>query len=63
VLTTSKEEEDKVSAYNLNVAGYIVKKWVGDEFLNLISMINPMWKICELQEGGQDETSAPMSVY
>ena len=49
VLTTSKADEDKTSAYSRNVAGYILKSSdVGNGFLNVVSMLENYWKIVEL---------------
>lgn len=47
VLTTSKSEEDKFKAYNFNVAGYLIKSQVGEDFINMINMLNHYWKIVE----------------
>jgi CheY-like chemotaxis protein len=48
ILTTSKSEEDKASAYDLNVAGYIVKETAGQDFLRLVGMVDSFWRIVEL---------------
>ena len=48
VLTTSKSDEDKMAAYDLNVAGYIVKETAGMDFLNLVSLVDSYWRIVEL---------------
>lgn len=48
VLTTSKREEDKIAAYNLNVTGYIVKETAGQDFMNLAGMIDSYWRIVEM---------------
>ena len=48
VLTTSKAEEDKCAAYQHNIAGYIVKERVGEEFLDAVSLLSHYWKIVEL---------------
>lgn len=48
VLTTSKDEQDKNAAYDLNVAGYAVKEHVGRDFLKLVSMLDHYWKVIEL---------------
>jgi CheY-like chemotaxis protein len=48
MLTTSKREEDKVAAYDLNVAGYIVKQTAGQDFLKLVSLVDCYWRIVEL---------------
>jgi len=47
VLTTSKSDEDRFKAYDLNVAGYVIKENVGKDFLDMISMIDHFWKIIE----------------
>jgi CheY-like chemotaxis protein len=48
ILTTSKRDEDKIAAYDLNVAGYIVKATAGDDFLNLVNLMDHYWRIVEL---------------
>jgi len=48
MLTTSKREEDKMAAYELNVTGYIVKEKAGEDFLNLLGLIDSYWRIVEL---------------
>lgn len=48
VLTTSKRDEDKTAAYDLNVAGYILKTTAGQDFLNLVSLVDFYWRIVEL---------------
>lgn len=47
VLTTSKSDEDKVAAYDANVAGYIIKSDVGAGFVDLINLLDCYWKIVE----------------
>ncbi len=47
ILTTSKREEDKARAYDLNVAGFLVKSKLGDEFLEMIEMLDLYWRIVE----------------
>lgn len=48
VLTTSKADEDKVTAYQQHVAGYIVKSQVGDGFLRVMEMLDHYWRVVEL---------------
>lgn len=48
VLTTSKRDEDKFAAYDLNVAGYMVKSNVGHDFLSLTAMLDNYWRVVEL---------------
>lgn len=39
ILTTSKYDQDKADAYNLNVAGYIVKEKLGGNFEQLARLL------------------------
>jgi len=48
VLTTSSRDEDKIAAYDLNVAGYIVKEHAGQDFQRLIDMMQCYWRVVEL---------------
>jgi CheY-like chemotaxis protein len=48
ILTTSKRDEDKVAAYDLNVAGYIAKATAAEDFLNLVSLLDYYSRIVEL---------------
>ncbi len=48
MFTTSKREEDKFAAYNLNVAGYILKDRSGEDFLKMISLLDHYWRVVEL---------------
>lgn len=47
VLTTSKSEEDMVAAYDLNVAGYMVKSKIRRDFMRLVDMLDHYWKVIE----------------
>jgi len=48
VLTTSDEERDKVEAYNLNVAGYILKPVTLAAFVEIMAALNKYWTLNEL---------------
>lgn len=48
VLTTSDDEGDIAAAYEANVAGYIVKSRVGESFKDLVSVLDPYWKLVQL---------------
>ena len=48
MLTTSRSEEDKVAAYELNIAGYIIKATAGEDFMNLVRLLDCYWRIVEL---------------
>lgn len=47
VLTTSNLEEDKVAAYDRQVAGYLVKSQLGDDFLRLTQLLDTYWQAIE----------------
>jgi CheY-like chemotaxis protein len=47
VLTTSNDEQDKIDAYNLNVAGYMLKSDMGTSFSRAIALIENYWKVIE----------------
>ena len=46
-LTTSNDEQDKIDAYELNVAGYMLKSDMGTSFTRAISLIDNYWKVVE----------------
>ena len=48
VLTTSDEERDRVEAYKLNVAGYILKPVTLLAFVELMATLNKYWSVNEL---------------
>lgn len=48
VLTTSKDDQDMMRAYNSHIAGYIVKSNVSKEFIEVISLLDHYWRIVEI---------------
>ncbi|HEY7878162.1 MAG: response regulator [Gemmatimonadales bacterium] len=48
VLTTSNDERDKVDAYNLNVAGYLLKPVTFADFVDLMAALNKYWMLVEM---------------
>lgn len=48
VLTTSNEERDKVDAYRLNVAGYLLKPVQFPAFVDLMAALNKYWTLVEM---------------
>ena len=50
MLTTSNDEQDKIDAYDLNVAGYMLKTDMGTSFTRAISLIDNYWKVVEFPE-------------
>lgn len=49
VMTTSNEESDKISAYNFNAAGYILKPLSSEGFVQIIKTLDEYWQICEIR--------------
>lgn len=48
VLTTSNEDRDRVEAYELNVAGYLVKPVTFHAFAEVMSTLNKYWTLMEM---------------
>ncbi len=48
VLTTSNEERDKIEAYELNVAGYLLKPVTFSNFAELMVTLNKYWTLVEM---------------
>ena len=51
VLTTSKEEQDKVESFKLGVAGYMIKPVDYLQFVEVIRTIHLYWTLSELPRG------------
>jgi CheY-like chemotaxis protein len=50
VLTTSKEQQDKLGSFDLGVAGYMVKPVDYQQFVGVIKAIDLYWSLSELPE-------------
>jgi len=48
VLTTSKEEQDRIESFNLGIAGYMIKPVDYLQFVEVIKTINMYWTLSEL---------------
>lgn len=48
ILTTSQDEQDNLTAYEKHVAGYVAKSKAGEDFSNLVVMLDHYWRIVEL---------------
>lgn len=51
MLTTSNDEADKIDAFNLNVAGYMLKSDVGNSFVRAVELVHNYWRVVELPTG------------
>ena len=47
VLTTSKDEQDRIDAHNLNVAGYLVKPVTFTKFCEVMVALDKYWSLVE----------------
>lgn len=48
VLTTSDADQDRLEAYRLNVAGYILKPVAFATFAEVMASLNQYWALCEI---------------
>ena len=48
MLTTSNEEKDRFNAYNLNVAGYMLKPVGFNAFVEMMKTLYQYWALCEM---------------
>jgi CheY-like chemotaxis protein len=48
VLTRSNDDQDRVEAFNLNVAGYLLKPVTFTNFVDVIAALNKYWTLVEL---------------
>lgn len=52
VLTTSKEEQDKIDTFNLGIGGYMVKPVDYHQFVEVVRAIDLYWTLSEIPEEG-----------
>ncbi len=50
VLTTSRDEQDRLETFNLSVAGYMIKPVEYPQFVEVVRSINLYWTLSELPE-------------
>ena len=50
VLTTSQADEDMISSYKKNIAGYFLKSAAGDGFLDIVHLLDGYWKVVHFPE-------------
>ncbi len=60
VLTTSKDDRDKVESFDLCVAGYIVKPVDYRKFVDAIKIIDLYWTLSELPSHEQENENAKL---
>jgi CheY-like chemotaxis protein len=51
IMTTSGADEDKVKAYNLGVAGYILKSNPANAFMEATALLDTYWRVVEFPAG------------
>jgi CheY-like chemotaxis protein len=60
VLTTSKDDQDKVESFKLSVAGYIVKPVDYKKFVEAMRILNLYWTLSELPGQQADSLESRM---
>jgi CheY-like chemotaxis protein len=50
MLTTSNDEKDKFKAFDMNVAGYMLKSDMGNSFIRAVELIDSYWRVVEFPE-------------
>ena len=58
VLTTSKDDQDRIQTFQLNVAGFIVKPVDYKKFVEAMRIIDLYWTLSELPNSEQESTNA-----
>jgi len=58
ILTTSKDDQDRIQTFQLNVAGFIVKPVDYIKFVEAMKIINLYWTLSELPNSEQESTNA-----
>jgi CheY-like chemotaxis protein len=59
MLTTSNDEADKIEAFNLNVAGYMLKSDVGNSFVRAVELVHNYWRVVEFPDRPRKARPAP----
>lgn len=47
IMTTSSDERDRSDAFDLNVAGYMIKPISLENYTNIVATLNNFWKLTE----------------
>ena len=58
ILTTSNDEQDKIEAFNLNVAGYMLKSDVGKSFVKAVELVDNYWRMVEFPLSAEAKAAA-----
>jgi CheY-like chemotaxis protein len=57
VLTTSKDDQDRVNTFKLSIAGFVVKPVDYIKFVEAMRIVNLYWTLSELPNGEQESTN------
>lgn len=55
VLTSSDDDNDISLSYEYNIAGYYTKSQAGDNFINIVNVLDNYWKVVHLPGNGNSE--------
>ena len=53
ILLVEDDEQDRIEAHDLNVAGYMLKLDIGHSFTRAMARIDEYWRVAELPLGRQ----------
>ena len=55
ILTSSRQEQDRITSFDKNVAGYMVKPVGNEQFVDVVRTINLYWTLSEMPEEVDDD--------
>jgi CheY-like chemotaxis protein len=61
VLTTSKDDQDRFTTFQLSIAGFIVKPVDYIKFVEAMKIVNLYWTLSELPNTEQENVDAKLS--
>ncbi len=60
VLTTSKDDQDRVTTFQLSIAGFIVKPVDYMKFVDAMRIVNLYWTLSELPNSNEENVNAKL---
>lgn len=63
VLTTSKDDQDRLKTFQLSVAGFVVKPVDYVKFVEAMKIVNLYWTLSELPNNEQESTNEKLKAH
>ena len=57
ILTSSRQEQDRIASFDKSIAGYMVKPVANEQFVEVVKTINLYWTLSEMPEEKVDAQS------